>query len=63
MFYSFSIKVNKCSGSGNKINDPYAKKCVPDVVKSINVKIFRLMSFGIQRRPTEWRESLNVNVD
>ena len=25
VFYSYSIKVNKCSGNGNNINDPYAK--------------------------------------
>ena len=31
-FYPFSINVNKCSGSCNNINDPYAKLCVPDVV-------------------------------
>ena len=41
--YPFSIKVNKCSGSCNNINDPYAKVCVPDVVKNINVKVFNLM--------------------
>ena len=28
LFYPYSIKVNKCSGSCNKINDPYAKLCV-----------------------------------
>ena len=38
MFYPFSIKVNKCSGSCNNINDPYAKICVPDTVKDLNVK-------------------------
>ena len=43
VFYPFSIKVNECSGSCN-INDPYAKLCVPDVVKNINVKVFNLMS-------------------
>ena len=25
MFYPFSIKINKCSGNCNNINDPYAK--------------------------------------
>ena len=34
MFYPFSIKVNKCNGNCNNINDPYAKICVPDIVKS-----------------------------
>ena len=44
VFYLYSIKVNKCSGSCNNINDPYAKLCVPDIVKNINVKVFNLMS-------------------
>ena len=30
-FYPYSIKVNKCSGNCNNINDPYAKLCVPEV--------------------------------
>ena len=34
-FYPFSIKTSKCIGSCNNINDPYAKMCVPDVVKNL----------------------------
>ena len=37
VFYPFSIKTSKCSGSCNNINGPYAKLCVPDVVKNINL--------------------------
>ena len=37
-FYPYSVKISKCSGSCNNINDPYAKLCVPDVVKNMNVK-------------------------
>ena len=44
VFYLSSIKLSKCSGSCNNINDPYAKMCVPDVVKNLNVKVFNLMS-------------------
>ena len=44
MFHPFSIKVNKCSGNCNNINDPYAKICVPDTVKDLNVRVFNLMS-------------------
>ena len=36
VFYPFSIKTSKCSGSCNNINDPYAKICIPDVVKRTN---------------------------
>ena len=44
VFYPFSIKTSKCSGSCNIINDPYAKICVHDIVKNLNVKVFNLMS-------------------
>ena len=43
VFYPFSIKTSKCSGNCNNINDPYAKICVPDVLKYLNVKVFNLM--------------------
>ena len=36
IFYPFSIKIKKCSGSCNNINSPYAKICVPDVIKDLN---------------------------
>ena len=42
-FYRYSVEINKCSGSCNNINDPYAKLYVADVVKYINVKVFNLM--------------------
>ena len=44
IFYPFSIKINKCSGSCNNINNPYAKICVPDVIKDLSVKVFNLLS-------------------
>ena len=44
MFYPLSIKINKCSGNCNDINNPYAKICVPDTVKDWNVRVFNLMS-------------------
>ena len=44
VFLPFSIKTSKCSGSCNNINDPFAKLCVPDVAKNINIKVFNLMS-------------------
>ena len=42
-FYPFSIKVNKCSGNCNNINDPYVNICVPDTVKDLNFRVFNLM--------------------
>ena len=43
-FYTYSIKVNKYSRSCKNINNPYAKLCIPDIIKNINVKAFNLMS-------------------
>ena len=57
VFYPYSIKVSKCSGSYNNINDPYAKLCVPDVVQNINVKAFNLMSRVNKTRHIIWHET------
>ena len=57
VFYPFSIKTSKCSGSCNNINDPYAKICVPDAVKDLNVKVFNLMSRTNEIRHIEWHET------
>ena len=43
VFFPFSIKTSTCSGIFNNINDPYAKMCVPDVVKNLNVKALTLV--------------------
>ena len=57
VFYAFSIKASKCSGSCNNINDPYAKKCVPDTVKDLNVKVFNLMLRTNKTRHIKWHET------
>ena len=44
VLFLFSIVKSKCSGSCNNINCSYAKICVPDVVKKLNVKALNLMS-------------------
>ena len=57
VFYPFSIKTSKCSGNCNNINDPYAKICVPDVAKDLNVKVFNLMSRTNEKRHIKWHET------
>ena len=56
IFYPFSIKINKCSGNCNNINNPYANICVPDVIKDLNVKLFNLMSRTNETRFIKWHE-------
>ena len=53
LYYPYSIKVNKCSGSCKNINNPYSKLCI---VKNMNVKVFNLMSRTIEARHIKWHE-------
>ena len=57
IFYPFSIKTNKCSGSCNNINNPYAKICVPNAIKALNVKVFNLMPRTNETRHIKWHET------
>ena len=58
VFFPFSIKTSKCSGSCNNINNPYAKLCVPNAVKNLNVRAFNLMSRTNETtRHIEWHET------
>ena len=50
VFFPFNIETSKCSGSCNNSNYLYAKICVLDVVKKLNVKVFNLMSRTNERR-------------
>ena len=54
LFYPFSIKTSKCSGSCNNINDLYAKMCVPGVVKNLNVKVFNAISRTNETGHIKW---------
>ena len=57
IFYHFSVKVNRCRGNCNNINDPYARICVPDIVKDLNVKVFNLMSRTDETGSIKWHET------
>ena len=57
IFYPFNIKTSNCSGSCNNINDSYAKLCVSDVIKNINIKVFNLISRNNERRHLKCHET------
>ena len=57
VFYPYSIKVNKCSGSCSTINDPFTKLCVPDITENINVKVFNLIARINETRQIIWHET------
>ena len=57
LFYPYSVRISKCNGSSNNINDPYDKLYVPVFVKNINVKVFNLMSRTIETRYIKCHET------
>ena len=63
IFYPFSIKTSKCSGNCNIVNDPYARICISDIIKNLNVKVFCLMSRTNETRHINGMKLVNANVD
>ena len=61
MFYPYSIKINRCKGSFNTINDPYAKIHVPDEIKNTNVKVVNLMSRTNETRHIKRHKTCKCN--
>ena len=57
IFYPYSIAINKCKGSCNTINNLYAKLCVSDIIKNMNVKVFNLVSRTNEARHIEWHKT------
>ena len=56
-FYPYIIKINRCKGSCNTINDPYAKMCVPDQIENTNVKVFNILSRTNETRHIKWHKT------
>ena len=57
VFYPRNIKINKCGGDCNNINDPMAKLCVPDIVRDMNIKVFNLIARINETRKVVWHET------
>ena len=57
VFLPFSSKTSKCKSSCNNFNFPYAEIGVPNVVKNLNVKVYKLMSRTNETRHIEWHET------
>ena len=57
VFYSFTVSVNRCGGSSSTADDTYARVCVPDKVKSMNVIVFSLILWVNETRVLVQHES------
>ena len=43
LFYPYNVLVNKYSGSCDMLDDPMAKLCVPNVIDSVNMKVYNFL--------------------
>ena len=43
MTFPYKIKVDRCVGSCNDMDNPYYKACTPDIFKNISAKVFDLI--------------------
>ena len=57
LFYPYNVLVNKCSGSRDTLDDPMAKLCIPNVIKSVNMKVYDFLMGFIETRNVLWHES------
>ena len=57
LFYLYNVLVNKCSGSCNRLDDPMAKLCVPNIIKRVNMKVYNFLMTLNETRNVLWYES------
>ena len=57
LFYPYNVLVNKCSGSCDTLDDPMAKLCVPNFIKSVNMKVYNFLMRLNETRNVLWHES------
>ena len=57
LFYQYNVLVNKCSGSCNTLDNPMAKKCVPNIIKRINMTVYNLLMILNETLNVLWHES------
>ena len=62
LFFLFTVSAKKCNGSCNTIDDLYARVCLPNKVKNMNVTVFNLISGVKETRFLIRRESCKCNL-
>ena len=43
LFYQYNVLVKKSSGTCDTLDDPMAKLCVSNVIKSVNMKVYNFL--------------------
>ena len=43
-YYPFSVKLERCAGSSNAVNDLSNKACVPNKTEDLNLSVFNMIT-------------------
>ena len=57
LFYQHNVLVNKCSGSCHTLGNPMSKRCVPKIIKNVNMKVYNFLMRLNETRNVLWHES------
>ena len=57
LFYPYNVLVNKCSGSCNMLDNPMAKLCIPNIIKRVNMKVYKFLMMLNETRNVLWHQS------
>ena len=57
LFYPYNVLVNKCSGSYNMPDDPMTRLCVPNIIKNVNMKVYKFLMRLNETRNVLWHKS------
>ena len=57
LFYPYNVLVNKCSGSCDTLDNPMSKRCVPKIIKNVNMKVYNFLMRLNETRNVLWHES------
>ena len=57
LFYPYNKLVNKCSGSCDTLDDPMARLSVPNIIKTINMKVYNFLMRLNETRNVLWHDS------
>ena len=63
LFYLYNVLVNKYSGSCDTLDNPWAKLCVPNIMKRINMKVYNFLMRLNETRNVLCTKVVNAYVD
>ena len=62
-YYPFAVKLDRCVGSCNTLNDLSNKVCIPNKTEDLNLSVFNMITGINELRTITKHLSVNANVN